>query len=105
MRLLCLLLAVLNAFAQTKTPITHEKVWTMKRVGVPVASPDGRWAVVSVIEPAYDAAQQSSDLWLVATDASRPAPSPSMRSASTNTTRPVAVAAGICFTRRPWPPA
>jgi dipeptidyl aminopeptidase/acylaminoacyl peptidase len=73
MRLLCLLLAVLNAFAQTKTPITHEKVWTMKRVGVPVASPDGRWAVVSVIEPAYDAAQQSSDLWLVATDASRPA--------------------------------
>jgi len=41
-------------------------------VGAPVASPDGRWAVVSVTEPSYDAAQQASDLWLVATDASRP---------------------------------
>ena len=71
MRLLCLLLAALSAFAQTKTPITHEKVWLMKRVGAPAVSPDGRWAVVSVTEPAYDAALQASDLWLVSTDGGR----------------------------------
>ncbi|MFB3777375.1 MAG: prolyl oligopeptidase family serine peptidase [Bryobacteraceae bacterium] len=72
MRILCLLLAALGALAQIRTPITHEKVWTMKRVGAPALSPDGRWAVVSVTEPAYDASQQVSDLWLVSTDSSRP---------------------------------
>ncbi|HSW51113.1 MAG TPA: prolyl oligopeptidase family serine peptidase, partial [Bryobacteraceae bacterium] len=72
MRLLCLLLATLGALAQTKAPISHEKVWSMKRVGAPVVSPDGRWAIVSATEPSYDASQQASDLWLVATDSSRP---------------------------------
>ncbi len=72
MRLLWLLLAALSAFAQVKAPITHEKVWLMKRVGSPAVSPDGRWAAVSVTEPSYDAAQQASDLWLIATDAKRP---------------------------------
>ena len=32
-------------------PITHEALWMMKRVGAPVASPDGRWVVYSVVEP------------------------------------------------------
>ena len=72
MRLLWLLLAALSAFAQAKAPITHEKVWLMNRVGSPAVSPDGRWAAVSVTEPSYDAAQQASDLWLIATDAKRP---------------------------------
>lgn len=47
----------------------HEDIWLLKRVSAPVASPDGRWAVVSVTEPAYDDTQ-SSDLWLVRTDGS-----------------------------------
>jgi dipeptidyl aminopeptidase/acylaminoacyl peptidase len=42
----------------------------MKRVGAPVASPDGKWAVFSVTEPAYDEKDQVSDLWIVATDGS-----------------------------------
>jgi dipeptidyl aminopeptidase/acylaminoacyl peptidase len=71
MKLLCLLLATLSAFAQTRTPITHDKVWLMKRAGAPVVSPDGRWAVVSVTEPSYDPALQISDLWLISTDASK----------------------------------
>ena len=37
----------------------------MKRVGAPQVSPDGRWVVVSVIEPAYDENTQLSDLWLI----------------------------------------
>lgn len=47
-----------------KRPITHEDLWLMKRVGTPVPSPDGKWAVFSVNEPAYDAKDASIDLWV-----------------------------------------
>ena len=33
-------------------------------------SPDGRWVVFSVLNPAYDEKEQSSDLWLVPADGS-----------------------------------
>jgi len=56
-----------------KTPITHEKLWLMKRVGAPEVSPDGKWAVFSVLEPAYEPDHESSDLWLVDTDGKAPA--------------------------------
>jgi dipeptidyl aminopeptidase/acylaminoacyl peptidase len=49
-------------------PVTHEDVWTMRRLGTPVPSPDGQWIVVEVTEPAYDEDETSSDLWLVAVD-------------------------------------
>ena len=52
--------------------ITHEDVWLMKRVGPPVVSPDGRWVVFSLVEPAYEESQQSSDLWLVPADGATP---------------------------------
>lgn len=59
--------------AQTAThPITHEDVWLMKRIGTPAVSPDGKWAVVPVTEPAYDEKDQASDLWIVPTDGSTP---------------------------------
>src|SRR5262245_48762520 len=58
--------------AQTKAPITHEALWLMPRVGSPALSPDGRSAVFSVVEPAYDEKEQRSDLWMVATDGSEP---------------------------------
>jgi dipeptidyl aminopeptidase/acylaminoacyl peptidase len=66
-RIALALLLGAGSFAQAR-PITHEDIWLMKRTGEPVVSPDGRLLVVSVIEPDYDAAKQSSDLWLVATD-------------------------------------
>ncbi|MCZ1875904.1 hypothetical protein GHB75_15175, partial [Enterococcus faecium] len=50
--------------AVTKHAITHEDVWLMKRVGAPVASPDGKWAVFSVVDSAYDNKDQWSDLWI-----------------------------------------
>jgi dipeptidyl aminopeptidase/acylaminoacyl peptidase len=53
-----------------KKAITHEDVWLMKRVGPPTPSPDGKWVVSSVLEPAYDEKDQVSDLWLVAGDGS-----------------------------------
>jgi dipeptidyl aminopeptidase/acylaminoacyl peptidase len=58
------------AFAQSKHPITHEDVWLMKRVGAPVPSPDGKWVVFPLVEPAYDEKDQVSDLWIVPADGS-----------------------------------
>ena len=45
-------------------------MWTMKRVGAPNPSPDGKWVVFSLVEPAYDEKDQVSDLWIVPADAS-----------------------------------
>jgi dipeptidyl aminopeptidase/acylaminoacyl peptidase len=63
-----------SAHAQepAKKPITHETLWMMKRVGMPSVSPDGKWAVYSVLEPSYEPKEAVSDLWLVATDGGTP---------------------------------
>lgn len=52
-------------------PVTHEDVWTMRRLGTPAPSPDGKWVIVQVTEPAYDEEETTSDLWLVAADGDR----------------------------------
>jgi len=61
--------AVARAQSQ-KVPLTHELMWLMKRVSAPNPSPDGRWVVFSVVEPAYDEKDQVSDLWIVPADGS-----------------------------------
>ena len=67
--LFVLMSASIGAGAQTvKVPLTHESMWMMKRVGAPVPSPDGKWVVFSLVEPAYDEKDQVSDLWIVSTD-------------------------------------
>ena len=53
-------LLVAVAALAAKQPITHETLWLMKRVGAPVLSPDGRWVVFSVVEPAQDHVFESS---------------------------------------------
>ena len=58
------------SFAQTKHAISHEDVWLMKRVGAPIPSPDGKWVVFSVVEPAYDEKEVVTDLWIVPADGS-----------------------------------
>ena len=60
------------ALAQDRKPVTHEDIWLMPRVGAPAVSPDGRFAVFSVVEPSYEKDKQASDLWLVATDGKSP---------------------------------
>ncbi len=64
--LFCLVVVAPGAAESAKRAITHEELWLMKRVGAPVPSPEGKWAVVPVAQPAYDAKDASSDLWLVA---------------------------------------
>jgi dipeptidyl aminopeptidase/acylaminoacyl peptidase len=54
--------------AAARQPITHEALWMMKRVGAPVVSPDGKWVVYSILEPAYETDKAVSDLWLVPVD-------------------------------------
>ena len=63
-------LAVTLHAADAKKPITHETLFLMKRVGAPVPSPDGKWVVFSVTEPAYDEKEQIGDLWIVPADGS-----------------------------------
>ena len=54
--------------APSVRPITHEDLWLMKRPGALAVSPDGRWFVVAVTEPAYEEGQGRSDLWIVSSD-------------------------------------
>ena len=68
-RALILLTILLSAaVALAKQPLTHETMWLMKRVSSPEISPDGKWVVFSVLEPAYDEKEQTSDLWIVPAD-------------------------------------
>jgi dipeptidyl aminopeptidase/acylaminoacyl peptidase len=60
--------AVVANAAPWRVP-AHEDIWLMKRVGAPQVSPNGKWIVVPVSEPAYDDAATLSDLWLIDTSA------------------------------------
>ncbi len=53
-------------------PVTHEDVWLMKRLGTPAVSPDGKHAVVSIMEPSYEKDGDVTDLWLITVDGSAP---------------------------------
>src|ERR1700761_9363438 len=68
----CLMTPFASFVHAAPTPITHEKLWLMKRVGAPDVSPDGKWTVFPVLEPSYDPDKEMSDLWIVATDGSSP---------------------------------
>lgn len=70
--LLGLCVVILTKAADHRPPISHEALWLMKQVGAPVPSPDGRWVVVPVTEPAYDEKEEVADLWLVPGDGSAP---------------------------------
>jgi dipeptidyl aminopeptidase/acylaminoacyl peptidase len=61
-------LTFMDVAAASGTPITHELLWMMKRVGAPVVSPDGKWVVFPVLEPSYEQDKEASDLWLVPAD-------------------------------------
>jgi dipeptidyl aminopeptidase/acylaminoacyl peptidase len=69
----CLFAATIATYAESeKRVITHQDVWLMRTIGAPAVSPDGRWAVVSVTEPAYDPKDRASDLWILSIKGDRP---------------------------------
>ena len=53
--------------------VGHDDVWLMHRLGTPVPSPDGKWAVFPVTEPSYEEDGTISDLWVVPVDGRAPA--------------------------------
>ena len=67
---ICFVFAFSIANAQEKRKITHEDLWLLKRVGTPKLSPDGKWVVFNVTEPAYDEKEIVNDLWMVPADGS-----------------------------------
>ena len=67
---ICLPLSVRSQTSAGKVPLSHETMWMLKRVGAPVPSPDGKWVLFSLVEPAYDDKDQVSDLWIVPSDGS-----------------------------------
>lgn len=79
MKYLCSLVVLLASFQlslyaqQASKEFTHQAMWTLKRVGAPAPSPDGKWIVFNVTEPAYEEKEQVSDLWIMPTDGSQPA--------------------------------
>lgn len=70
--LLAMAAGAASAQAPARQVLTHETLWMMKRVGAPLASPDGRWVAYALAEPSYDPDKASSDLWLVPADGSAP---------------------------------
>ena len=66
----CLLLLQFAITAQEKKAITHEDLWLMKRVDAPAISPDGKWVIFGVMDPAYDTKDQVSDIYICPSDGS-----------------------------------
>ncbi|MFT3681303.1 MAG: prolyl oligopeptidase family serine peptidase [Ferruginibacter sp.] len=70
--LVVLMLLSFSLYAQEKKAITHADMWSLKRVGAPEISADGKWVVFSVLNPAYDEKDQNTDLWLAKVDGGKP---------------------------------
>jgi dipeptidyl aminopeptidase/acylaminoacyl peptidase len=63
--LLVLLIASLPVFSQAKRPFTFEDMMTLKRVGEPVPSPDGKWVLFSAVDVDLAANKKTSHIWIV----------------------------------------
>src|SRR5262245_41182429 len=61
------LLVSLSVSAETRGPLTAERMWKLDRLGDPSISPDGAWAVVPVTSYELKEDKGKTDLWLVPT--------------------------------------
>jgi dipeptidyl aminopeptidase/acylaminoacyl peptidase len=70
-RLVLLLFTILYilpaAFAQAKHPFTFEDMMSLKRVGDPQPSPDGKWVLFSVTDVSLEANTKTPHVWVVPT--------------------------------------
>jgi dipeptidyl aminopeptidase/acylaminoacyl peptidase len=65
--LLFFFLCVLPGFAQAKHPFTFEDMMSLKRVGEPEVSPDGKWVIFSVVDVDLAANTKTPHVWIVPT--------------------------------------
>ncbi len=68
--LLFVLLVMGHATLAQKPAMSHESMWMLKKIGTPAISPSGKWVVYSRTETSYITEEQTTDLWLAATDGS-----------------------------------
>ena len=68
--LLFVLLVCGHASIAQKPAMSHESMWMLKKIGTPALSPSGKWVVYSRTETSYNTEEQTTDLWLAATDGS-----------------------------------
>ena len=59
------LLYVVPAFSQAKHPFTFEDMMSLKRVGEPVPSPDGKWVLFSAVDVDLAANKKTPHIWIV----------------------------------------
>ena len=57
--------ALVTPFAAVARPITATDLATLRRIGAPTASPDGRWLVYQLRETDLAANRGRTDLWLL----------------------------------------
>jgi dipeptidyl aminopeptidase/acylaminoacyl peptidase len=71
MRCLCLFLLVsvciVPVAAQTKHPFTFDDMMKLKRIGEPVPSPDGKWALFAAVDVDLEANTRTPHVWVVPT--------------------------------------
>jgi dipeptidyl aminopeptidase/acylaminoacyl peptidase len=59
------LVLLIPAFAQSKHPFTFEDMMSLKRVGEPVVSPDGKWVLFSAVDVDLAANKKTPHIWVV----------------------------------------
>src|SRR6267378_5205312 len=64
---LFILLFAASWFAQSKHPFTFEDMMSLKRVGEPVPSPDGKWVLFSVVDVSLEANSKTPHVLIVPT--------------------------------------
>jgi hypothetical protein len=56
---------VVPTFAQAKHPFTFEDMMSLKRVGEPVPSPDGKWVLFSAVDVDLATNKKTPHIWIV----------------------------------------
>ena len=67
------LLYVVPVFSQAKRPFTFEDMMSLKRVGEPVPSPDGKWVLFSAVDVDLAANKKTPHIWIVPLENARSA--------------------------------
>jgi len=63
--LICVTFILSPSFAQTKHAFTFEDMMSLKRIGEPVPSPDGKWVAFSAVNVDLNANTRTPHVWIV----------------------------------------
>ena len=82
--LTCALFLTISAVAQAKHPFTFEDMMSLKRVGEPEPSPDGKWVLLSAVDVDLNANTRTPHVWIVPLEAKPETQGPSTSLGMTN---------------------